>query len=48
VAPEWQHYKILIGQFYVGVMDYLFFVNDHDVAHPNGDSYFANIRVYEE
>ena len=29
-------------------MNYLFFVMDHDVSSPTGESRFSNIRVYEQ
>ena len=46
-APEWQHYRIPVGQFYTGSFAYLFFANDHDVSGANAESYFANVTVYE-
>jgi len=46
-APELKHYQIMVGQYYTGEMDYLFFVNDHDVADPTGEGVFANLQVYE-
>jgi RHS repeat-associated protein len=46
-APEWKHYTIAVGQFYTGEMGFLFFVNDHDVADPNADSFFRNVQIYE-
>jgi Ca2+-binding RTX toxin-like protein len=46
-AGEWQHYRIPVGEHFTGDFDYLIFVNDHDVAHPDGNSGFRNIRLYE-
>ncbi len=46
-AGQWKHYVIPVGQFYTGSMSRLFFVNDHDVASPTGESYFRGIQVYE-
>jgi hypothetical protein len=46
-APGYKHYRIPIGQYYSGQMDYLFFVNDHDSGKPTGESFFANVRVLE-
>jgi hypothetical protein len=46
-APGYKHYRIPIGQYYTGQMNYLFFVNDHDVSNPLAESYFRNVRVYE-
>ncbi|MEC4985173.1 MAG: cohesin domain-containing protein [Oscillatoria sp. PMC 1068.18] len=45
---EWKHYRIPVGEFYTGNMNHLFFVNDEDVANPTAESFFANIRVYED
>jgi hypothetical protein len=46
-APGYKHYQIPIGQYFTGQMDYLFFVNDHDVSNPNAESFFRNVRLYE-
>lgn len=46
-APQWKHYRIPVGEFYTGSFDRLFFVNDHDISRPTGESYYANIKVYE-
>jgi len=43
-----QHYVIPVGQYYTGAMNYLFFVNDHDVSNPDAESLFSNIQVYED
>lgn len=43
----WQHYRIPIGEFYTGSFKHLFFINDHDVRHPDAESYFSNVKVYE-
>ncbi len=42
------HYRIPVGQYYTGPMQYLFFANDHDVSNPTGESVFSNSRVYED
>ncbi len=44
---QWKHYSIPVGDFYTGDFDRLFFVNDHDVSSPTGESFFSNIRVHE-
>ncbi len=44
---EWKHYRIHVGEHFTGEFNRLTFANDHDVANPNGDSFFANVRVYE-
>ena len=46
-APNTKHYQIPVGQFYTGLMRYLFFANDHDVDSPTAESVFSNVRVYE-
>ncbi|OMH39304.1 putative Ig domain-containing protein [Motiliproteus sp. MSK22-1] len=43
-----QHYRIKVGDFFTGHMQYLFFTMDHDISNPTGESVFSNIRVYEE
>ncbi|MDY6938879.1 MAG: DUF4038 domain-containing protein [Cyanobacteriota bacterium] len=43
----WQSYQIDVGDFFTGDFDFLTLVNDHDVANPNAESKFANIRLYE-
>ena len=45
--PGWVHYDIPLGAYITGEVDYLVFVNDHDVATPTAESYFSNIEVYE-
>jgi len=42
-----KHYVIPVGQYYTGSMNYLFFIMDHDVSSPTGESRFSNIKVYE-
>jgi hypothetical protein len=44
---EWKHYRIPVGQLYTGTFAYLTFVNDHDAALANADSFFANVTIYE-
>jgi len=46
-SDGWKHYKIPVGRSYTGNFAYLFFVNDDD-AHAVADSYFKNLKVYEE
>jgi len=43
----WQAYVIPVGAYYTGEMNYLVFVNDHDVSEPFAESRFRNIRFYE-
>jgi len=47
-APNWKHYKIPIGLFYTGQMNYLIFANDQDAGSPPAESYFRNIEIYDE
>ena len=47
-APDVRHYRIPVGQFYLGPVSYLFFVNDHDGGARDGVSVFSNVRVYED
>lgn len=42
------HYQIPVGQFLSGAYRYLYFFNDHDIATPNAQSTFSNIRLYDE
>lgn len=47
-AGGWKHYRIRVGDYFTGNMKYLYFANDHDVTSPNANSYFKNVRVYED
>lgn len=48
-AGNWQHYRIPVGQFYTGFMNYLTFVHDHDrITNRPAESFFKNIKVHEE
>ncbi len=47
-APNWKHYKIPVGLFYTGQMNYLIFANDHDAGSPPATSYFRNVEIYDE
>ncbi|MES9993736.1 MAG: RHS repeat-associated core domain-containing protein, partial [Candidatus Thiodiazotropha sp.] len=38
---------IPVGQYFTGTMQWLTFINDHDVASPTAQSRFSNVRVYE-
>ena len=39
------HFSIPVGQYYTGNFQHLFFINDHDVSNPTGNSLFSNIVV---
>jgi hypothetical protein len=47
-APAWKAYEIPLGSYLTGSMNYLVFINDHDVASPNAQSYFRSVRVFEQ
>lgn len=44
---QWVQYEIPVGQFLRGSANRLFFVADHDIGNPVGESYFRNVRVFE-
>jgi hypothetical protein len=44
----WKTYVIPIGKFYTGMAKHLFFAMDDDVSPALGNSFFRNVRVYEE
>jgi hypothetical protein len=46
-SGEVQHMVIPVGQYFTGEMQWLTFINDHDVANPTAQSRFSNVRVYE-
>ena len=46
-APGVRTYRIPIGEFYTGTFNYIAFANDHDVARPDAESIFSNVRLYE-
>jgi RHS repeat-associated protein len=46
-APNWKHYRIPLRNYYGGKFIYLFFISDKGTG-AGSDSYFSNIRVYEE
>ncbi len=41
---EWVHYTINVGDYYTGIFDRIFFVNDDD-AQVSGNGYFRNITI---
>ncbi|MGH1378717.1 MAG: Ig-like domain-containing protein [Alphaproteobacteria bacterium] len=44
---QWVHYTIDVGAFYSGTFSHLFFTNDDD-ANNNSESFFRNVRIYEQ
>ena len=47
VPGSWKHYRIPVGEYFTGEINYLTFRNDHDVKNPTGMSRFGNMRIYE-
>jgi len=47
LGDGWVRYEIRVGDYYTGSAAYLVFVNDDDTD-ASGNSYFRNVRVYEE
>ncbi|MEO1058468.1 MAG: LamG-like jellyroll fold domain-containing protein, partial [Actinomycetota bacterium] len=45
---EWQTFQIRVGDHFTGSFDRLTFLNDHDVSDPDSNSFFRNVRVYED
>ena len=43
----WKHYVIPVGQHFTGQMQYLTFVNDHDVPTPTAEGQYSNIVIRE-
>lgn len=46
-SGQWQRYKIPVGEFFTGKMNSLTFINDDDVLGSTADSFFSNIKIYE-
>jgi hypothetical protein len=46
-APSTVHYRIPVGEFFTGTMQWLTFGNDHDVAGADGESVYSNIKIYD-
>lgn len=46
-AGEWQTYDIPLGQYFTGAVEYLTFINDHDVSAPDGNGFYSQIRLYD-
>jgi hypothetical protein len=45
--PDWNKYRIRVGQHYTGTMHYVLVANDHDAAPQDAISEVRNIRIYE-
>ncbi|MEC4986409.1 MAG: hypothetical protein SAJ37_22650 [Oscillatoria sp. PMC 1068.18] len=45
---EWERYRVPVGAFFTGEMKYITFTNDHDVKKPTAESFFSNLKVYEQ
>lgn len=46
-ATDWKHFRIPVGKYYTGSMNYVIFANDQDVSTPTADGYFRNVVIYE-
>ena len=44
----YQHFSIPIGTVMTGFYDYLIFVTDQDVGPQDANSYFRNVKIYED
>jgi len=47
-SGDWVHYKIPVGNFYTGIFDRFYIMNDDDGGGTDGNSSFANIVIYED
>jgi len=45
---DWKHYRIPVGEYYTGQMQYLALLNDHDQGAKDGNASFRNIRLYDQ
>ena len=45
---DWKSYEIPVGEFFTGSFNYLTLINDHDRRPRNAESFFRNIRVFEQ
>jgi hypothetical protein len=46
-SGEFQSFSIPVGAFYRGDINNIFFMMDHDIGSPNGNSYFKNIKIVD-
>jgi len=46
-SGNWAHYVIDIGSFYTGTFTHFFMINDDDGGGTDGNSSYANIKIYE-
>lgn len=46
-TADWKHFRIPVGKYYTGSMNYVIFANDHDISNPTSESYFHNLMIYE-
>jgi hypothetical protein len=44
---DWTSYRIPVGEYVTGSMQYLVLVNDHDVSRPSAQGAFRNVRLSE-
>lgn len=48
IARVVKSYEIAVGKFFTGTMNYLTFINDHDVSNPTAESIYSNLRIFEK
>ena len=46
-SGEYQHFRIPIGEFQTGAIEYLLFISDHDQGSKDGNSFFSNVTIHE-
>tara|TARA_R110001592_G_scaffold79054_4_gene236777 strand:- start:4137 stop:6521 length:2385 start_codon:yes stop_codon:yes gene_type:complete len=46
-AGEWQSFTIDVGSYQTGHIDWMTFINDHDLGGKDGTSAYRNISLYE-
>jgi|GEM_PF-7128611 len=53
-SGDWRSYRINVGDYFTsgapgaGPMDYFVFGVDHDIVSPDGNSYFRNVKLFEQ
>lgn len=48
VAPGWKTYTIPVGDYFTGFQEYLIFANDQDPNGTTAESFYHNVRLYEQ
>ena len=47
-SGDWKRYEISVGEFFTGDVSYLTLINDHDLSPRNAESFFRDVRVFEQ